>query len=100
QELASRPFMAHCLAGLAEVAASERGTRSAAAAARRAALLSGAAEALLEASGGVMDPVDRAELEHALAPARATLGDQSFAAALTEGRALPLDQAIDLALAG
>lgn len=100
QELASRPFMAHCLAGLAEVAATERGTRSAAAAARRAVLLSGAAEAVLESSGGVMDPVDRAELERALAPARAALGDEAFTAALAEGRATPLEQAIDLALEG
>jgi len=59
-----------------------------------AAHLWGAAEALREATGVPLRPGDRAGYEQAVATARAHLGEQAFATAWAEGRAMPLEQAI------
>jgi tetratricopeptide (TPR) repeat protein len=63
-----------------------------------AAHLGGAAEALREALGVPLGWEDCGDHERAVQAVRATLGEQDFATAWTEGRALPLDRAVDLAL--
>jgi tetratricopeptide (TPR) repeat protein len=66
--------------------------------AERAARLFGAAEALREAIGSPLAPVDRAEYDRSLAAARAALGEEGFAAAWAAGRALSLEAAMAFAL--
>ncbi len=65
---------------------------------RRAARFLGAGDALLEALGVPTDGNDRAEYEWAVADARGQLGDDAFAAAVAEGRAMPLEEASEYAL--
>jgi non-specific serine/threonine protein kinase len=65
----------------------------------RAARLFGAAEALRERVGAAPHPPWRAEHERWMATAWVELGEEAFAAAWAEGRALSLDQAIADALA-
>jgi predicted ATPase/class 3 adenylate cyclase len=79
------------LEGLAGVAADDDQ-------AERAARLFGAADALREAIGAPLAPGERADYDRHLAAARAALGEGAFAAAWAEGRALPMEQAIALAL--
>ncbi len=64
-----------------------------------AARLLGATDALFDALGAKLIPLDQAEYERNLAAARTQLDADTFAAAWEEGRALKLDQAIALALA-
>jgi tetratricopeptide (TPR) repeat protein len=59
-----------------------------------AARLWGAAEALREAIGAPMYPVDHAEYAPLIAAARAQLGETAFAAAWTEGRSMTPEQAL------
>ena len=77
---ADRGRIAACLNGLGIVAAL-------AGQAERAARLCGAAEALRETIGAPV-PRHRGQYERAIAAARATLGEQAFAAAWAAGRAL------------
>ena len=65
----------------------------------RAARLLGAAAALREALGAPQPPQERTDTEQAVAPARAALGEEAWAAAYAAGRALTLEQAIAEALA-
>ena len=58
----------------------------------------GAAEALREAMGASLRPTDHAEHERSIAAIRAALGEEAFAAASAEGRALTLEDAIRYAL--
>jgi len=60
----------------------------------QAARLWGAAEALREAIGAPMHPVDRVWQEQALTLARATLGEQALTAAWEEGRGMTAEQAL------
>jgi hypothetical protein len=64
-----------------------------------AARLFGAAEALREALGTPLKPSERAGYDQATQATRGALGEDSFAAAWAEGRALPLDEAVTMALA-
>jgi len=81
-----------CLDGLARVA-SARGAY------QRAALLFGTTEASLEALGGELALwSDVSERQRYLATARSGIGDEAFAAAFNEGRAMTLEQAIVYAL--
>jgi tetratricopeptide (TPR) repeat protein len=64
----------------------------------RAARLRGAAEARREASGTPLSPTERAEDDIDIAAIRAALGNQAFAAAWTEGRAMSQEQAVAYAL--
>jgi tetratricopeptide (TPR) repeat protein len=95
--------IAPCLVGLAEVAEDEGQME-------RAARLLGAAARLVEASGMHFEDTQRirsgripissqAEFERRVAAVRATLGDQTFAAAWEAGRSMSLKQAIAEALA-
>jgi DNA-binding NarL/FixJ family response regulator len=54
----------------------------------------GAAEALREAIGTPLPPVERATYERSIAAARAQLGEEAFAAAWQEGRTMTLEQVL------
>jgi hypothetical protein len=89
--LGARRQIAITLEDLASVAAAEgHGTR--------AACLLGAATAIREAIGTPQATPERNTTENAVARARATLGEEAWAAAFMDGRALSLDQAIAYAL--
>jgi tetratricopeptide (TPR) repeat protein len=75
------------LAGLVAVAV-EQGQHE------RAACLMGVAGALREAMGASRPPVVRAEHDRTVAIIRTALGDEAFAAAWAEGRAMPLEQVV------
>jgi predicted ATPase/class 3 adenylate cyclase/DNA-binding CsgD family transcriptional regulator len=64
------------------------------AALREAARLWGTAEALREALGAPMYPVDLTEYEQAVAKVRRELGEEVFVTAWAEGRTIPLEQAL------
>jgi predicted ATPase/DNA-binding NarL/FixJ family response regulator len=66
--------------------------------AQRAARLLGAAEALRRVVGAVLIPVFQADHDRALTTAQAALGESVFAAVWAEGRAMPVQQAIEYAL--
>jgi predicted ATPase/DNA-binding CsgD family transcriptional regulator len=93
RELGIRMGMASCIGGLAGVATGEGRPE-------RAARLFGAAEALREAIAFPMEVVDRAELDRDVAAVEAALGEAALRAAWSEGRAMPLEQAVEEALAG
>jgi predicted ATPase/transcriptional regulator with XRE-family HTH domain len=59
-----------------------------------------AASALRTAMGAPLNPKDTARYTQALAALRAALGEDGYAAAWADGRALPLDEAVALALEG
>ena len=61
---------------------------------RWAAQLWGAAEALREIIAAPLPPFDHADYTQAVAAARAQLGEQAFAAAWQEGRAMTLEQVL------
>jgi hypothetical protein len=67
---------------------------------RRAALLLAAAAALRAGIGVPPPSAEQEALERARQEALAALGDEDFAVAWAAGRALPLDEAVALALAG
>ncbi len=83
-----KALIAACLEGLGAVAAGQG-------ALVEAGQLWGTAEALREAIGAPMPPVYRADYERAVADARAVLGEKAFATAWTEGRTMPIEQAIN-----
>jgi hypothetical protein len=64
----------------------------------RAALLGGAAEAMREDLGMLLPGDQRAGHAEAVEAMRVALGAEAYAAAWAEGRALPLDEAVALAL--
>ena len=63
-----------------------------------AARLFGVAEALREAMGAPLPPSDRKEYDRDEAAVRTALGEEASATAWAEGRAMTLEQAIELAL--
>jgi non-specific serine/threonine protein kinase len=91
-ELDHRWVIAENLVGLADIALSQGQ-------ARRGARLLGAVEALDETIGFALFAWSRDVHEDLVRDARQSLGDDAFAAAWQEGRALPLERAIDEALA-
>ena len=78
------------LPGLEGLASLEAGQGDPAWAAR----LWGAAEALREAIGAPMAPVDRPDYDRAVTAARAQLGERAFATAWAKGRAMTPEQAL------
>jgi predicted ATPase len=87
----TRGSIAHSLEALAAVAAGQGQSE-------KAARLWGAAQALREAIGAPLPPVDVTDYEHSVEAARSAAGESSFAAAWAAGRALALEQAIAEAL--
>src|SRR5207248_1325716 len=65
----------------------------------RAARLLGAAQALRETLGAPLPPVERPDDERQKAIVRSAMGEEPFAAAWEEGRAMVLEQAVTYALA-
>jgi predicted ATPase/DNA-binding CsgD family transcriptional regulator len=92
QEIADSRRVAECLEGFAELAFG-------AGRAERAARLFGAAQALRDANGSAIEPVDQPIHASSLAGARQALGEAAFTAAWQAGRALPVAQAIGESLA-
>jgi non-specific serine/threonine protein kinase len=84
--------IAGSLEGLAEVARAQDQPE-------RAARLFGVAAALRETIGYALFPNERVDQERTLAGLRARLGEEAIAAALAEGRAMRLEEAIDYGLA-
>ena len=64
----------------------------------RAAMLHGAAQALLDQTGAPWDTLEARYRQESLDQAGAALGDEQFQRAYARGTALSFDQAIDLAL--
>jgi hypothetical protein len=91
RQLGRRQGVALSLVGLAAVAAAQR-------CAEPAARLLGAADALRDAIGFVLDAGDRATYNRAVAAASAALGAVTCTTAWASGRAMPLEQAIAYAL--
>jgi hypothetical protein len=96
--------LARCLEGIAATWAStdtaepEAPTGPPPSGAARAACLLGAASAVREAIGALISPEDRPHCERAVTLARAALGEEAFAAAWAEGRAMTLETAMAYAL--
>jgi non-specific serine/threonine protein kinase len=91
KEVGNRWIGEECLEGFARVA-------SATGHHQRAARLFGAAEVLRETLGHHRSPADQAYHDERVASTRAALGDAAFDAALAEGQAMTLEQAIEYAL--
>jgi tetratricopeptide (TPR) repeat protein len=92
REIGEQTDIAWCLGELGSVATIQG-------LAQRAARLFGAMEAMHEAMGVVLSPVDRADYERAVVVARAQIDESMWAAAWAEGQAMSLDQVIAYALA-
>jgi predicted ATPase/class 3 adenylate cyclase len=90
-ELGNKRVVAECLAGLAAISGAEGRPE-------QAAKLFGAAQALYVALGTTMWDSDRPLYERDLAAARARLGEEAWARAQQDGRAMSLEQAIEYAL--
>jgi predicted ATPase/class 3 adenylate cyclase len=91
KELGNKMVASESLEGLACISAAER-------ASDRAAWLFGAAEALSEAVGSQHNPEEDAWREPYVAAARSRLGGEGWEAALAQGRAMTLEEAISYAL--
>jgi predicted ATPase/DNA-binding SARP family transcriptional activator len=84
---------AACLRGIAAI-------RARSGQAEQAARLLGAAEALADSVGARLPPVAQAGYQEQIAALRRSLGEDAFAAAWAEGRAMSLDRAVELASEG
>jgi predicted ATPase/class 3 adenylate cyclase/Tfp pilus assembly protein PilF len=91
-EVGNKIGIAICLEGLSGIAL-ESGQLA------RATNLLGAVEALCEVIGAPLLPAERVHYERDRAAARDRLGRAAFTTSWTEGRSMPLEQAIALALA-
>jgi tetratricopeptide (TPR) repeat protein len=89
RDLGDRPGMIECL----ETVAGEADD------ARTGALLLGAADAARAAAGAILSPDETAWVEATTASLRTALGDEAFATAFAEGAGLPLEDAVERALA-
>ena len=101
RELGNKAGIIQCLARLAVVAGAEGRLESSpqrVEALQRAIRLFGAADALLQATGFLLDVADRAEFDRNLTAIRAQLDESEFAAAWQEGRAMTLEHATAYAL--
>jgi ATP/maltotriose-dependent transcriptional regulator MalT len=91
REMGERTLVANAVEGLAGVAAC-RGCPE------RAARLLGAMAAYRETIGYPVEALERPHYERQLAACRCALGEAAFAAAFAEGRAMPLERAVEHAL--
>jgi non-specific serine/threonine protein kinase len=92
QQISDSRRIAECLEGFGELAA-------ASGRAERAARLLGAAQAVRDAHGSTLQPVNRPIHASSLAAARQALGDAAFSDAWDAGRAMQLEHALEEALA-
>ncbi len=86
-ELGEKWVIASCLLGLGEVVAAQQKLAW-------AAQLWGAADALRDAIGVPIPPLELADYERSLSAARVHLGERAFAAAWTQGRSMTPEQAL------
>jgi DNA-binding CsgD family transcriptional regulator len=96
RELGDKYRLALCVASLAEVAVAAAPSDDMSL--QRAVKLLGAAQGILEAIASPMEPVDRLEYDHYTGIVRAQLDEAAFNRAWEQGRAMPLEEAIALAL--
>ncbi|HEX5618249.1 MAG TPA: BTAD domain-containing putative transcriptional regulator [Solirubrobacteraceae bacterium] len=89
RDLGDRPGMIECLETVAGEAVDVQ----------TGALLLGAADAARTAAGAIRQPDETAWVEATTASLREALGPQAFAAAFADGAAMPLEDAVDRALA-
>jgi tetratricopeptide (TPR) repeat protein len=89
QDIGDKKGMAECLMGLAGIIGNLGQPQP-------AARLFGAAEALRESVGAIVWPANRLEYHRSLAALRAQLDEEALAAAWAEGRALSMEQVIEL----
>jgi hypothetical protein len=82
----------YLLSGLAAIGA-ERGELE------RAAILLGAAEAMMAAQGAAWPPDERPQYERTIATLSAAMGEAEFERARADGQSVSADEALDLALA-
>jgi len=87
QEIGDKELLASGLEGLASVVAVQGELAW-------ATRLWGTAEALREAIGAPLQPIERADYEQAVATARDHLGEETFASAWAEGRAMTAEQVL------
>lgn len=86
--------VAHALDGVASVLVRSQQSERV----QRAVRLLGAAEAVRERSGILLELVDRSDFDFCLATARSTLGDNVFLTTWTDGQAMTLNQVVAYAL--
>jgi len=87
KEIGDKELIASGLEGLASVVAVQGESAW-------AARLWGTAEAMREAIGAPLQPIERADYEHAVAAVRDQLGEEAFASAWAEGRAMTPEQVL------
>jgi predicted ATPase/class 3 adenylate cyclase len=88
KEIGDKELIASCLEGLASVVAVQGEPDW-------AARLWGTAEALREVIGAPLQPIERADYDHAVATARDHLGEEAFVSAWTEGRIMTVEQVLN-----
>ena len=86
-DIGDKELIASGLEGLASVVASQGEPAW-------AARLWGTAEALREAIGAPLQPIERADYDHVVAAARDQLGEDTFVSTWAEGRAMTAEQAL------
>ena len=89
QEIGDKELIASGLEGLASVVAMQGESAW-------AARLWGTAEALREAIGAPLQPIEQADYDHAVAAVRSNLGEETFALTWAEGRAMRAEQVLTL----
>ncbi len=87
QEIGDKELIASGLGGLASVVAAQDEPGW-------AARLWGSAEVMREAIGAPLPPIERADYDHAVAAVREHLGEEAFASAWAEGRAMTVEQVL------
>ncbi len=92
REMGDKLGIIRCLDGLAGVAWAR-------ALPERAARMFGAAQGFRESIGAALPLADKHELDENVSAVRTHLGNEAMTAALTQGRAMTLEQAIEYALA-
>ena len=98
-EVGDKGDIAECLEGMAGVALRlGAGQACGQGQTERAARLLGTAEALREAIGAPLPSAHRADYERLVVTVRARLGEGTFEQAWSQGRVMPLEQAIEYAL--
>jgi predicted ATPase len=97
-QASSRGEIAPCVEGLVAAARMAGPAETLPQSSTSGARLLGAAAGLREATGRPVSLSERALFERAVAMSRTSLGEDAYEAAFAEGRAMPMEQAIELAL--
>ncbi|HVF98273.1 MAG TPA: tetratricopeptide repeat protein, partial [Chloroflexia bacterium] len=93
RDIGNRAAVGGCLDGLAQIAAAEGNPE-------RAALLFGATDGIMQATGEAVPVANRAEYAQIVAGVRDSLGKEAFEAAWDKGQAMSLDEAVAYGLEG